>query len=79
MILTKSDGKSLVDMLDRYDGQTEVLARLDVEGSAAMELQQQQQEQSEVEVSAEGSIPSKKDKGRSESHGMENCDSYEIE
>ena len=68
VILTKSDGKSLVDMLDRYDGQTEVFGRLDVEGSA-MELQQQQQEQSEVEVSAEGSIPSKKDKGKSESHG----------
>ena len=68
VILTKSDGNSLVDILEKYDGQTEVLARLDVEGSA-MELQQQQQEQSEVEVSAEGSIPSKKDKGKSESHG----------
>ena len=73
VILTKSDGNSLVEMLDKYYGQSEVLARLDVEGSA-MELQQQQQEQGEVEASAEGSIPSKKDKGKSESHGMENCE-----
>ena len=70
VILTKSDGNSLVEMLDKYYGQTEVLARLDVEGSAMELQQQQQQEQGEVETSAEGSIPSKKGKSKPDSHGM---------
>jgi hypothetical protein len=69
VILTKSDGNSLVDVLDRYYGQTEVLARLDIEGSAVEPPQQQEQEQGEVETSAEGSLPPKK---KSESHGMLN-------
>ena len=42
IILTKSDGSLLMDKLEEDDGQTEVLARLDVEDSA-VELQQQQQ------------------------------------
>ena len=65
VVLTKSDGSSLVDLLDRYYGQTDILARLDVE-SSAVELQQE--EQTEVEVSTEGSIPLKKPK--SDSHGI---------
>ena len=60
VILTKSDGNSLVEMLDKY--YTEVFARLDVEASAVELQQQQQQEQGEVETSTEGSIPSKKGK-----------------
>ena len=67
VILTKSDGTSLVEVLDKHYGGTEVLGRLDVEGSA---LEIQQQEQAEVDVSTEGSIPTKKDKSRSDSHGM---------
>ena len=67
VVLTKSDGSSLVEVLDKYYGQTDIHARLDVEGSA---VELQQQEQTEVEVSSEGSIPTKKDKPKPDSHGM---------
>lgn len=66
IVLTKSDGASLVELLERYYGQTDVLARLDVEG-IAVELQQ---EQAGLEQSTEGSNQQKKDGKRSDSHGM---------
>ena len=65
VVLTKSDGGSLVELLEKYFGQTDVLARLDVEGMV-VDLQQ---EQVELEQSTEGSTQPKKDSKRSDSHG----------
>ena len=69
VVVTKSDGTSLVKLLESHEGQTDILARLDTEGMAVEVQQQTDEEKLSTDPGAIGQ--GKRDGKKSDSQGTE--------